>query len=114
MLLSNYPSSGEPIQLVLAGTEEGPLQLGDFTLTKNIIDQGSNCKDLALKAILFDKKDLVTPITLGYIASWGDKVRHQGTIPPYTNALTFKLHLAYVHPLNKFFPNEEKIDLAIK
>ena len=99
---------------MLTGTEGGPVQLGKFTLTKNVIDQGSDRKDLALKAILLDNKSLTIPITLGYIALWGDKERHQGTISPDTNALTFKLHLAYVHSLNKFFPNEEKIDLAMK
>ena len=88
------------------------MRLGEVALPKDIIDQDLDCKDLALKTILTDKTSLAIPVALGYIASSGDKIDHQETIPPDANALTCTLHLAYVHPLNKFFPKEDKMDLV--
>ena len=70
--------------------------------------------NLALKAILVDRASMTTPTVLGYEASWGDKVRHQGTIQPDLNVSTFKLHLAHVHPMRAFFPEEGVMELATK
>ena len=107
MHLSNHSPSGEPIQAVLAGIEGGPIQLDEFILKENIIDQGSGCQGLALKAIL-SEKSLTIPVALGYTALWGDKERYQGTIPLDINILTFKVHLAHVHTLHKRTQDEKK------
>ena len=92
----------------------GPIRLSEITFPKDIIDKDLDCKDLALKMTLTDKTFLTILVALGYKASWGDKVYHQGVMSLDINASTFKLHLAYIHPLNTFFPNEDKMELATR
>ena len=57
---------------------------------------------------------MTIPVALGYEASWGNKVHHQGIIPPDINVSTFKLHLAHVHPMRAFLTSDDKMELATK
>ena len=113
-LIGELPSSDKPIPLVVAGIDGLPVKLQDVAMPLGIIDQDLDHKNLALQAILTDRTSLTIPVALGYKASWGNKVHHQGTIPPDINVSTFKLHLAHVHPIRAFLPREDKMEFATK
>ena len=107
--LGDKPSSGPPIKAVLAGVQGGPLHLGTFPMTKDIMDMNTNSQGLGIKAILTRDNDLTIPIRVGYTTYLGDKLFYQGLVMPGTNVSTFKRHLTHVHPLRLWFKGRTKL-----